>query len=156
MLAFLPLTLDTLAALRAGALRDVTAHAATPALFDTLGYTPDLDEDAEFAALTYASVAALTLAPRRLVAVAETAVNGEDPEGFGTVTAPAVSWAQVQSLFIGEPDHAAAEETAHRAVAGRKLASAWDDPAVQRLLAESDLLWYGAEEADAVAELLRG
>lgn len=154
MLIFLPLDAAELNRLRSEGLRDVAAHTTTPALFDGLGLDESGAEEAEFAALTYASVAALTRGPRRLVAVAEVAQDrlaaADFADDFGSVTVSSVGWSEVTCLFSGDPTDAPAETAAAVAAQGRALAEAWDDDLVADLVATTDLLWYAPQEADAV------
>ncbi|MFZ0529091.1 MAG: hypothetical protein WAL91_00970, partial [Propionicimonas sp.] len=64
---------------------------------------------------------------------------------FGEVSVVEVPYPAVQSLFADETD-APGLATAARAVRGLDLAEAWDHPAVNALLENSDLLWHGPGE----------
>ena len=121
----------------------IDAHAVTPGLL--AAFAPVDEEDAERTALLAASVAALGRTGRRLVAVAETTA-GSRPGGdddFGEVLVDALTFAAVTSLFTDD-DHV--DVAAAAAVARGPLAEAWEQPEVQALVADADLLWYGAAE----------
>lgn len=82
-LVFIPISAGELDAITgATRMRDRPAYTVTPELLDALGYGPDALEDAEYAAMVLASVAALARSGARLVLVAEVASNsvlsGED------------------------------------------------------------------------------
>ncbi|MET0694222.1 MAG: hypothetical protein ABWY56_09830, partial [Propionibacteriaceae bacterium] len=80
-MVFVPLSVQAARALREdGAIAGPLAgHAATPALMRAHDYDEAALEDAEFAALSYAGIAAVTVAgddPLRLVVAAELSPNG--------------------------------------------------------------------------------
>lgn len=155
MLVFVPIDAARLQTLLNDGLTDVAAHAATPALYQGLGLDPSMDEDAEFGALTYASVACLLTSPLRGVAVCEVpdrALSGDDD--FGRVSVAQVAPADLRSLFIDEPEALPLTRAAHRAVAGTTLDQAWEDAAVERVLTEADLLWHDADEGAMVLAAL--
>ena len=82
---FIPIVRDELAAIDGSVqLSDRAAHHVTPELLVALGYRVGQEEDAEYAALVIASVAALTRFGERLVLVAEVddslIMNGDDLE----------------------------------------------------------------------------
>lgn len=151
MLICVPLTSALLRTLHDQGLRDVAAHAPTGSLMAAHGYDASMDEDADFAALTYASVASLRSGSRRLVAVAQVPHVRDAGTEFGEVVVAELGWSQVTGLFIDEP--AVAELVAAagpEARAAVDLATACDGPAVTALLEGADLLWYGPEEIDDV------
>lgn len=154
-LVCVPADLELLRRLRADGITDVAAHAATPALYEAMGYTPDMDEDAEFAALTFASAAAAIMhGEPRLVIVAEAEAIPVPEDEFGAVRVPMLAWPQVTALFVGEHSGRQAEAAAHDEGAGSSLDQAWDAPAIQDLVRNHDMLWYAPEEADAVERML--
>ncbi len=154
VLVFLPLS-----APEARTAASVTLHgplagfAVTRELVDALGYTSDMDEDAEYAALVLASVAGLARHGRRLVLVAEVPPDqvglGDDPSNGGVILARLEPrW--VVSWFA---DEASVDVTAAaRAAAGLDLDDAWDVGAVQELVASHELLWHGPTELTAYGE----
>ncbi|MDQ7993834.1 MAG: hypothetical protein AAGC63_12000 [Propionicimonas sp.] len=117
-------------------------YAVTPAMAEAFGV--DDPEDAEYAALCIASIAGLLAHGERIVAVAEAAFTAT-PDDFGEVSVSTPAWAAVDSLF-GEDTDAAPARATGAAMAGLPLARAWDEPQVQALLADTDLLWYGPAE----------
>lgn len=165
-MVFVPVSLASARALRSGqqpgALR---GFAVTPALVQALG--ADLsEEEADFAALSTAGLAALTGPDRldgrdrgrRLVLAAEvgadqvTDLGGEQ----GEVWVAGLGWGQVSALFAdedvaGDTVRAAAVEAAAAAAAGVEPAEALSGPAVATLSDTYDLLWYAPEELDALA-----
>ena len=71
-MVFIPIARDELAAIDGSVqLTDRAAHHVTPELLVALGYRVGQEEEAEYAALMIASVAALTRFGERLVLVAE-------------------------------------------------------------------------------------
>lgn len=156
-MVFLPLTRADVLALRDSGTAppgEVVGHAATPSLLRSHGYDVATLEDAEYAALSYAGVHALTLAkadPLRLVLAAEVppaqlSAVSDDP--FGSVAVSELSWRDVHALFADEPAAAAAVARARTEVRGLRLAAASTLAAVEALLDNHDLLWYAPEELD--------
>ena len=150
-LTFVPVARAEAVAFAAGEALDVprAGFAATKALYEALEYTPDQDEEAEHAAMLLASVWALAEHGERLVLVAELpdtslgAGEGVDLHN-GSVTVRTLPAGAVVAWYAdaaGTPTVQAAE-----AASGQVLDDAWDAPAVQRLLAEHELLWHGVEE----------
>lgn len=158
MLVFIPINHDLLTRLLADGLADVAGFAATPGLYEGLALERDMEDDAEFGALTFASVASLVRDERRAVAVADVGVTTLTDLGgdWGEVRAARVAPSDVRSLFIDEPDAAPLLAAAHAAAAGRSLEEAWDADAVQELLTEADLLWHDVTEAPIVLAALEG
>lgn len=129
------------------------AFAATPAFLDAFGLTDPGDEDAERTLLYLAGLSSLIRHGRRLVLVAELAgLRGREAEGqLGGVTASEIGLAQVSALFADDPEGRALAAAARAQLDGLGLEAAWEHPAHERLLAETDLAWYGPEEWAAVA-----
>ncbi len=147
-LVFIPIARDELAAIDGSVqLTGRAAHRVTPELLAALGYTAGQEEDAEYAALVLASVAALTRFGERLVLVAEVddslLAGGEDPEN-GACVLTRVSPEAMTCWFSEAPgvDPSAAAV----AVRGLDIDTAWGFDEVQDLLRESDLLWNDVEE----------
>jgi hypothetical protein len=153
-MVFVPVTLESALALRAGkAVPTARGFAVTPGLRRALGPATE-DEEADFAVLSAAGVAALDgLADaRRLLLAAEVAdrqVRGPGTE-LGEVEVRDLAWQQVQALFADEESAAAAVGAAASAAAGVALDAAFDLPAVVALSDTFDLLWYAPEELDGL------
>lgn len=123
-----------------------TGYAATPAMLEAFGVTDP--EDAEYTALSIASVAGLLAHGERVVAVLGISTQPGDDE-FGAVEVVAPSFTQVTALFGEDTDPAQAQATAIT-VEGMTLDQAWESPAVQALLYGRDLLWYGPAEWESL------
>ncbi|HOC12319.1 MAG TPA: hypothetical protein PKJ61_00375 [Propionicimonas sp.] len=121
------------------------AFATTPGL--VAAFEVSDPEEAEHIALLAASVAGLAASGTRLVAVAEasTTAGADSGADFGEVCVTDLPYRTVQSLFA---DEAAAEglSEAAAAVRGADLETAWDHPAVVKVLRTAELLWHGAGE----------
>jgi len=117
-------------------------YAVTPEMTRAFGLTDP--EDAEYTALCIASIAGLLAHGVRLVAVTEAPLPAS-PDEFGEVAIDDPRFGDVTSLFGEDPDPAPAH-AAGAAISGLSLAQAWDTPAVEALLAGTDLLWYGPAE----------
>lgn len=147
-LVFIPIRADELDAIAgATALTGRSAHTVTPELLDALEYTQDQLEDAEYAAMVIASVAALSKYGRRLVLVAEVPAAqvrpGTDP-GNGQVEVREVPPAAITCWFSEAEGVDFADAAA--AAAGLDVDTAWDFPQVQELLHANDMLWNDVEE----------
>ncbi|MGL5405673.1 MAG: DUF6912 family protein [Propionibacteriaceae bacterium] len=154
MLICVPLTRAELDSLLLAPLSNFTAYAPTPSLYEGLGYTADMDEDADFAALTYASVASLLAASQRLVVVAQATAN-DHHDSFGKVTVASLAWSQVTGIFLDEPEVAPQVAAARKiAEATSSLADLWEHDAVQKLLEVADLLWYSPDEISEIRSRL--
>ncbi len=150
MVAFVPVSVDTLTALTTTPLSGpVAAFAVTPGLCDTFSLPPTADEEAERTALLLAGLSSLISYGSRLVLVVETTPTDDDG-GLGESTLPGLSWRDVSAIFAEPPEAAAAVATAVAAVQGLDLDAAWDADAVQALMSEHDLLWYGPEEVGTI------
>lgn len=147
-LVFLPLSGDQLRGWATDGVLPETPHgyAATPAMKEAFGLTDP--EDAEYAALSIASVVGLAAHGERLVAVVSSGFAASEDE-FGAVEVANLSYRQVTALF-GEDSDAAPADAAAVAVRGMPLDQAWETPEVQSLLEERDLLWYGPGEWEVI------
>ena len=153
MMVFVPVPVADAVALRDGTpTAPQRAFAATPSLRRAL-QTAD-DEEAEFAALDAAGVAALDglAGSRRLVLAAEVgeAQVRDLTTDLGEVQVERLVWDQVRSLFCDEEVAAEAVRAAADAAAGVPAADAFDLPAVVALGERHDLLWYAPEELDGL------
>ena len=130
-------------------------HAATPSLMAGHEYDESLLEDAEYTALAFAGVAALTGAddvdPLRLVLAAElppTLLEVTDGSVLGAVQVHDLPWNAVRALFSDEPGAASAVATARTAAAGRSVDEALTMSVVVDVFENHDLLWFAPEELD--------
>lgn len=124
----------------AGPLQAFAANDELRAMFEV-----EDDEEAERAATMLASVWALAHYGERIVVVAERhdfVPGDERANGGGAVGGVSVD--QIVSWFTDDPrvDVSSAADSAR----GLTLDDAWDDPVVAALIAEHDLLWFGADE----------
>lgn len=147
-LVFVPLARAELDAIQGvSQLRDRPAHTVTPELLEDLGFEANQMEDAEYATLVLASVAALSSHGERLVLVAEVDTSlispGEDLTNGACVVAR-VPQAAMTCWFsdVDEVDPGPAAAAAR----GLGIDLAWDMEAVQQLLHGQDLLWNDVEE----------
>ncbi len=153
-MVYVPLPASHARSLREGeTLARVAGHAATPSLRAVLDLPPD-DEEADYAALNAAGVAALAGLPgsRRLVLAAEVGdLQVIDLRGAsGEVEVSDLRWTQVRSLFADEEVAGSAVTAAAAAATGVALADAYGLPAVVALTESHDLLWFAPEELDAL------
>lgn len=158
-MVFVPASLASARALRSGQpTGPLRGFAVTPSLVRALG--PDLsDEEADFAALSTAGLAALDGLDggRRLVLAAEVAPDRvvDGGGGAGEVRLDQLTWRQVSALFADEDTaadavRAAAAEISPAEGAAAPSAAAWSGPAVTALVDTYDLLWYAPEELDVL------
>lgn len=153
-LVFIPIRPDELDALvGATVLESRVAHTVTPELLESLEYTSAQTEDAEYAAMVIASVAALAAHGKRLVLVADVPASlvsaGTDPAN-GEVLVSRVPAAAVTCWFSEADDVDDADAAA--AASGLHVDIAWDFPQVQELLQHNDLLWNDVEEYRRAAQ----
>jgi hypothetical protein len=127
----------------------VAAFAVTPGLCDTFSLAPTADEAAERTALLLAGLSSLISYGSRLVLVVETTATDDDG-GLGESTLGNLRWRDVTAIFAEPSEAAVAVAAAVAAVQGLDLDDAWDAPAVQTLMSEHDLLWYGPEEVGTI------
>jgi len=151
-MVFIPMVWDEAAELRSGIAADhYRGCAVTQSLLASMGADTS-DEEAEYAALSYAGVLALVLKPGspRLVVAAEVRPGqlADLCEPQGEVELRRLTWPQVRALFADEPDAIAAARLASEAVKGQSLAGALAAPEVGLLLDEYDLLWFAPVELD--------
>lgn len=122
-------------------------YATTPTMTEAFGLTDE--EEAEYNALSIASVAGLLAHGERLVAVlgldGPASQDDDGADEFGAVEVRAPRYDSVTALF-GEDVNAAQAGAAALSVQGMTLEQAWEAPVVRALLAERDLLWYGPGE----------
>jgi uncharacterized protein DUF6912 len=154
MMVFVPLPVASASTLRGGtAATPCRGFAATPSLRRALGAASDEDE-AGFAALDAAGVAALDglRGSRRLVLAADVDPAQVRDRGteLGEVEVADLSWAQVRSLFADEEVAAPLVTAAADAARGVTLPVAFDLTAVTELRDSHDLLWYAPEELDGL------
>lgn len=159
---FAPLTTAQVRALRDdGPIGDVRAFAATPELMAALDYNESRREDAEYAALSYASVQAL-LQPepihQRWVLAAKVddallsgqGVSGAPNHAYGEVVVGSLDWSAVVAIFVDDSAAAAAVAATHQAINDADLPGAWDDAHVADLIRDHDLLWHLPDELDQI------
>jgi hypothetical protein len=155
-MTFIPASTEQAKELRSGA--DPGLHrgcSVTTALLRALE-PQTTTEEAEFAALSNAGVLALLVSsePTQLVLAAEVepAQITASGDAAGEITLSSLSWAQVQALFLAEPEAAEAAKKARQAVAECAgevtLAAALQLPEIVELLEGYDLLWFAPEELD--------
>lgn len=147
-LVFIPVAPDELGILNGDpAVADRTAYTVTDELVAELGYDAKDAEDAEYAALVLASVAALCSYGQRTVIVAEvdpTLVSGGVDPANGQVQLASCPTSAMTSWFADEPGTDVADAAAISR--GLTIDQAWDQPAVQVLLNSHDLLWNDVVE----------
>jgi hypothetical protein len=164
---FVPLSRPRASEARAtgGTDEELAAFAATPRMIAAHGYRPDEDEDADYAAQLYASIAGLIGAGEpagadrpedsdsRLVISAEVPAgrireSDRDPE-HGAVVVQGLKWSEVTAVFVDEPAAAPAVRAAREAISGsddHRLTTLLDLPAVMTLTDDHDLLWHTPDE----------
>lgn len=153
-MVFVPLPFDAAVALRGGsAVEGARGFSATPALRAALGADVS-EEEADYAALNAAGVAALAglVGSRRLVVAVEVTPDAvtDHGTGLGDVTVDRLRWSQVQALFADEESAAAAVTAAAAGAGGVRVADALALPAVAALTDRYDLLWFAPEELDGL------
>ncbi|MGD7731862.1 DUF6912 family protein [Propionibacteriaceae bacterium G57] len=126
----------------------VDAITANQALFETLDYTADMAEEAEYAALVLASIWALARHGERFVVTAEVAasqvVAGDEVDNGG-IRVSGLRRDQLIACFddgLARADEATAAAGAAR---GLSIDEAWDRAEVAALL-QHELLWHTIEE----------
>lgn len=132
------------------------AYAATAALRESFGYGADADEESDYAAQLFASLAGLLAGwDRCVLAVAVPALPpSTGTADFGQVDLPPLRWRDVRAVFVDEPDAVPAVRAYAETARGRELAELWADPATNQFVTDHDLLWFAPEELDqALAEL---
>lgn len=119
-----------------------TGFAVTPTMTEAFGL--DDPEDAEYTALSVASIAGLLTHGERVVAVLDIDSRPGDDD-FGSVEVTDPHYDRVTALF-GEDTDPAQAAAAALSVRGMTLEQAWEEPVVRALLSDRDLLWYGPAE----------
>lgn len=154
-LIFLPVSRADAASLVQGVAFDPPrrAFAATGALLAALGYQPNKDEEAEYAALVLASVWSLARFGERLVVVAEVpedrvlAAADDDVElDNGAVLVNGLPLGSVIAWFADGPEAGADVAEAVRVSSGLGIDEAWDRPEVQAVVTGHEMLWHAADE----------
>jgi len=149
MIVFVPVDSTALAVLR-GTVTDRVGFTATPALRAGLELASDDEEEADFAAFTYAGVAALLdgTGARYVIAadVPEPGVTPLPDDPFGRVALAGPAWRQILAIYTDEVSALSAVARAREAVAGLSLADSWSHDTVERLRADHDLLWHLPDE----------
>jgi len=154
MMVFVPTTPAAARALRAGEQPGrLPGFAVTPSLVRVLG--PDHSgEEADFAALSAAGLAALQgpCAGRRLVLAVDVATDRvDDGRGEpGEVRVDGLVWRQVSALFADEDAAADAVRAAVAEVTAAPPDDALSGRAVAALSDTYDLLWYAPDELDSL------
>ena len=123
----------------------VQAFTANRALFDALGYSEDMDEEADHAALVLASVWGLIQFGERFVLTAEVGPDQLAPgaeAANGGVAVTGLRPGQVVAFFTDPDEDAAA---AARAAGGLSIDEAWELPEIEELLVR-DLQWHDIDE----------
>lgn len=138
-----------------GSWTGVAGFAATDELRRAHDFGPGADEDADFAAQTYASVQALLDhdGPRVVVAVEVSGVQPTPLVAWGQVAVPRCDWSDVLAVFVDEAEAGPALARARTAAGSLAalpdgLAQAWELDEVSELIADHDLLWYLPSEVD--------
>lgn len=147
-LVFIPIRNDELDAITGvTTLTRRQAHTVTSELLEALEYTEAQTEDAEYAAMVIASVAALAAHGERLVLVAEVPASQVSPgtdAANGEVVVADVPPESITCWFSEAEGVDFADAAA--AASGLDVDTAWDFPQVQELLHANDMLWNGVEE----------
>lgn len=124
--------------------QDRRAYTVTRDLLDELEYTPDMVEDAEYAALVLASIAGLIEFGERVVIVAEVdpalVEPGEDSAN-GECLLTRCPHGSMTAWFVDAPG-----VEVPKLSPGSSIDEAWDHPEVQALLSDHDLLWNDVAE----------
>lgn len=119
--------------------------AATPAMLAAFELPGPDDEDTDLTLLGLASLASLEKAPRRLVAVAELP-SVPDGDDLGRVDLDDVRWNRVTCLYTDDAAGRTAAAALHETVRAHGVERAWEEDAVQALLRDHALDWYGPSE----------
>jgi Family of unknown function (DUF6912) len=167
-LAFIPVLAEEALALRDGGdIASRTACSPTESLVAVLEPDPTepgaADEEAEFAALSYAGVLGLFQGsgPARLVLAADvqpSQLDDDDHNPYGVLVVSKLRWSQVRALFTDEREAAQAVLRARSALAEAGGATDLDGalalPAVGELMHGYDLLWFAPGELDQLVSAL--
>lgn len=148
MLVFVPLTPEELRRWALdGTPMAAAGFAATPAFLEAFGLIGGEDEDAELTLACVASLDGLLRHGVRLLAVVDAASpTPAEPADFGAVRLAPTRYARVTALFADGPGVARRVAELSQELGGATLATAWEDPRVEALLREENLLWHGSAE----------
>lgn len=141
-----------------GSQPDGVAYAATAGLRNSFDYGPDAEEQSDYAAQLFASLAGLLAGwDRCVLAVAVATVPPScGSTDFGQVELPTLRWRDVRAVFVDEPGALDAVRAYAEKIGGQGIAEVWADPATERFIADHDLLWYAPEELDQALAALTG
>lgn len=167
MMIFLSFDRAAATALRAdGRTEDrLVGYSATARLISTHGYRAEEQEDADYAAQLYASIAGMMHGAddRRLVLAADVPAatvsdhrdgagygddDGDDAD-YGAVGVHGLDWADVTAVFVDEHQAGEAVSAARKAIADTGdpgLATVLELPAVAALTDNHELLWHTPDE----------
>lgn len=134
------------------------AYAATADLRESLDYGADAEEESDYAAQLFASLAGLLAGwDRCVLAVAVRTLPAScGRAAFGQVELPPLRWRDVRAVFVDEPSALPAVRAYAGEVAGQGIAELWADPETEQFLADHDLLWFAPEELDQALAALTG
>lgn len=146
MLVFVPLHPSALAQWASNGVHDVQGFAATGSFLDAFDLVSGESEDADLTLLEIAGVEGLLVNGVRLIAVGDIDADGVEPAEFGAVSATAVPWTRVDSLFADDEEGAASASRVRAALDGALLPEAWEAEETMDLLRTTELLWHGPTE----------
>ena len=162
-MVFVPVRRDRARALRdsgSASVGQLTGYAATPAMMAAQDYDQSTLEDADYAALCFAGVAALTdpvdADALRLVVAADLSPSlfeADERSPYGVVLVHDLPWVAVQALFSDEPGSAGAVAAARGVAAGRSVEVALTLDPVLEVFEEHDLLWFSPDELEQLPEV---
>jgi hypothetical protein len=126
------------------------AYAATPMLRDVFGYGAGQDEEADYAAQLFASLAGLASGWDRCVLAVRVPELPPGTEGtdFGQVELPPIRWEDVTAVFFDDVKALPSVRAYAETVRGRGIGDIWADRATDALVADHDLLWFAPSELD--------
>ncbi len=151
MLVFVPLSAAELSEWATTGVRDLAGFAATSSFLEAFDLPASDIEDADLTLLEVAGVAGVMQHGVRIVAVCATDAVGAEPAEFGAVTAVGVRWRHVESLFADDSRGAALAASARDALGATTLDTAWEADVISAMLRNTELLWHGATEWEALA-----
>lgn len=147
-LVFIPTDASGAARLVSEGGTDVQGFTVTPQLRSILDLGKDADEEAERAAMVIGSIWGLAQLGRRLVLVAElpaSELGDNDEVDNGGVTVGHLQPSRITAWFADEDDSVSVPVAGQ--VSGMVIDDAWNDVAVQSLLAEHEMSWHDITEA---------
>lgn len=146
-LVFIPTDASGAAKLVSEGGSDVQGFTVTPQLRSILDLGKDADEEAERAAMVIGSIWGLAQLGRRLVLVAQVPsgeLGGNDEVDNGGVTVRHLQPSRITAWFADEDDSVTGPVAAQ--VSGMVIDDAWNDVAVQSLLAGHEMSWHDITE----------